>query len=356
MSIIKDYLGSSESLIKNETALDYNFIPKLIPYREAQQRFIASCIKPLFQRRNGKNLLIYGSPGVGKTVAVRHLFNEIEEETEEVAPVYINCWQKNTTYKVALEICDIIGYKFTQNKKTEELFSVIESILNKKSVVFAFDEIDKVEDFDFLYTLLENIFRRTILLITNFKTWHNDLDERVKSRLLAEMLEFKPYNLEETKGILKQRMEYAFNSGVFSDDAFDAIVKKTTELKDIRSGLHLMREAALEAENASSRKITIEHTQKAIKKFDEFTIKNSAELTEDEKFILDIIKSSSGMRIGELYRIYQEKGGQAAYKTFQRKIKRLYESNFINIEKKGGGKEGNTTLVNYGTIKKLTEF
>ncbi len=356
MPIIKDFLGSSESLIKNEIALDYNYIPKLIPYREHEQRFIASCIKPLFQRRNGKNLLIFGPPGIGKTVAIRHLFNEIEEETEDVFPVYINCWQKNTTYKVALEICNIIGYKFVQNKKTEELFAVIESILNKKSAVFAFDEIDKVEDFDFLYTLLENIFRRTILLVTNYKTWQSEIDNRIKSRLLAEMLEFKPYTPEETKGILKHRLEYAFNPNVFADEAFNIIVKKTADLKDIRSGLHLIRESALEAETASSRKITIEHTQKAIKKFDEFTIKNSTELTDDEKFILGIIKSSSGLKIGELYKLYQEKGGETVYKTFQRKIKRLYENNFINIEKKSGGNAGNTTLVNYGTMKKLTEF
>ena len=80
------------------------------------------------------------------------------------------------------------------------------------------------------------------------------------------------------------------------------------------------------------------------------------DLTEDEQFILGLIKSSSGMKIGELFRIYQEKGGEAVYKTFQRKIKKLYENNFINIERKSGGKEGNTTILNYGTMKKLTEF
>ena len=356
MPIIKDMLGSGESLIKNEIALDYSFIPKLIPYREPQQRYIAACIKPLFQNRNGKNLLIYGTPGVGKTVAVRHLFNEIEEESDEVIPLYINCWQKNTTYKIAVEICELINYKFVQNKKTEELFSIIQGILNKKSVVFAFDEVDKVEDFDFLYSLLENIFRKTILLITNYKTWQEDLDDRIKSRLQAELLEFKPYNYEETKGILKQRMEYAFHQNTFSPDAFELIAKKTSELRDIRTGLYLMRESALTAENASSRKITLEHTKKAIEKFDQFSIKRSMDLTEDEQFILGLIKSSSGMKIGELFRIYQEKGGEAVYKTFQRKIKKLYENNFINIERKSGGKEGNTTILNYGTMKKLTEF
>ena len=58
MAHFGNILGSEESLFKNEIALDYSFIPKMIPYREIQQRQIAAAIKPLFAERNGKNLLI----------------------------------------------------------------------------------------------------------------------------------------------------------------------------------------------------------------------------------------------------------------------------------------------------------
>lgn len=357
MSIMKDMLGSEESLFKNELALDYSFIPKLIPYRETQQRYIASCIKPLFQQRNGKNLLIFGQPGVGKTVACRHLFNEIEDETEDIIPIYINCWQKNTTFKIVLDICDILGYKLTHNKRTEELFNVIKSILNKKSVVFCFDEIDKAEDFDFLYMVLEEIYKKTVLLITNYKSWFEDLDERIKSRLMSESLEFKPYNLKETKGILKQRMEYAFVPGIWQDDAFDFIAAKTSELEDIRAGLYLMKESATIAEDLSSRKIRLEHCKEAIKKLDDFSIKRSSELAEDERKILSLIKENSGKKIGEIYKVYYNQGNACVYKTFQRKIKKLQENKFISLVKTEGGKEGNTTIIRYiETTKKLTEF
>ena len=90
--------------------------------------------------------------------------------------------------------------------------------------------------------------------------------------------------------------------------------------------------------------------------FDDFCIKRDTDLTDDERFILGIIKNGTGIKIGELYKFYQEKGGSAVYKTFQRKIKKLYENNFINIERKSGGKEGNTTIVNFGTMKKLTDY
>jgi cell division control protein 6 len=356
MTLFKDILGSEESLFMNEFALDYEFVPKLLPYREAQQRYIATCIKPLLQERNGRNLLIYGAPGIGKTAATKWVFRDLEEETEDVIPVYINCWQKNTTYKIILEICDILGYKFTQNKKTDELFEVVQSMLNKKSAVFAFDEADKLEDFDFLYTILEKIYRKSIFLITNHKECLLELDDRIKSRLNLEALEFKPYNYNETEGILKQRLEYAFVPNVWDDDAFNLVVRKTAELKDIRKGLYLMKESGLAAEDVSSKKINAEHVHKAVAKLDDFSIKKSTDLEEDTQLVLETVKENSGKKIGDLYKLYRKEGGKGTYKTFQRKINKLEKNKFISVTKTAGGKEGNTSIINYHEEKKLTDF
>jgi len=276
--LFKDMLGSEESLFKNEVALNFDFQPKLIPFREIHQKTIASCIKPLFQKRNGKNLFIHGMPGVGKTVACKHVLQELEEQTDEIITLYINCWKKNTSYKIILEICDIIGYKLTHNKKSEELFKIIKDVLNKKQVVFVFDEIDKMEDFDFIYSILEDIYRKTIILITNYKEWMLTLEQRIRSRLTPTTLEFKPYTAKETKEILRQRLEYAFVPNVFENNAFNLIADKTYELKDIRCGLHLMKESALIAEDKSSRKITLEHAKEALTKLDEFSVKNDTDL------------------------------------------------------------------------------
>ncbi len=356
MSIFKDMLGSGESLFKNENALDLEFVPKILPYREEQQKHIATCIKPLLQQRNGKNLFIYGKPGVGKTAAMKWVFRDLENETDEVLPLYINCWQKNTTYKIALELCSLLGYKFTQNKNTEELFEVIKSILNKKSAVFAFDEIDKVEDFDFLYSILEGIYKRSVFLVTNYKEWLEDIEPRVLSRLTPETLEFRQYNKEETRGILKQRVEYAFVPNVWNEDAFELIVEKAADLKDIRHGLYLLRQAGLTAEENSSRKIILEHANKSVEKLSEFTIKKSTDLEEETRAVLNIVKENSGKRIGELYSIYKEKGGFGTYKTFQRRIEKLHKNKFITASKITGGKEGTTTIISYEKSRKITEF
>jgi len=354
--LFKDILGSSESLFKNDVSLDYSFIPKIVPYREREQRVIAGCIKPLFQEKPGKNVFIYGQPGVGKTVALKKVLAELEEETEDIIPVYINCWHHNTTFKMVTEICEMLDFKFIQNKKTEELFKLIKQVFNKKSVVFVLDEADKLEDFDFLYTILEDIYRKTIILITNYKEWVLNLEDRIKSRLMPEMIEFRPYNYEETKGILKHRAEYAFHPGVLSSEAFELIAKKTFELQDIRTGLHLMKESGLIAESKSSRKINLEYAQQALDKIKEFSIKNSQELETDEQMILELVKANSGRKIGDAFKIYQESGGKLVYKSFQRKIDKLEKSKFITVEKTEGGEDGNTTIIKSNSEKKLTEF
>jgi len=351
MGLFDNMLKGGESLIRNEEALDFEFLPKILPFREKEQRFIADCIKPLFQGRSGRNVVMYGPPGIGKTAAARHVVRELEEQTDEIYPIYINCWQNNSSYKVMVEICEHLGYRLVQNKKTVDLYKIVASMINKKSAVFIFDEIDKAEEHDFLYFILESIYKKSICLITNFKEWVATLDSRIKSRLTAEMLEFKQYNEHETKEILKQRASYAFPPGVWEDNAFERLAKKTYEIKDIRTGLFLMRESALIAEEQSRKKIILGDVEKAIIKLENFNIKNSAELDEDTKFVLSIVKDNSGKKIGDLYKLYQEKGGKHTYKTFQRKIEDLDKGRFVSTKKqKGTG--GNTTIVE----KKLTDF
>jgi archaeal cell division control protein 6 len=357
MGMFSNMLRDDESVFMDPIALDYDYVPKIMPYREKEQFEIASCIKPLFARRNGKNVFVYGKPGIGKTLAIKHILNELEEETEDILPIYVNCWQKNTTYKVLLEICDILGYKFTQNKKTEELFKIIKDIVNKKCAVFVFDEVDKTEELDLLYTLIEGIYRKTIIMITNFKSWADNLDPRVKSRLTPELIEFRPYDEQETKGILKNRMEYSFQKGVWTDSIFEIVVKKSAQLKDIRAGLYIMKEAGNCAEERSSRVINETDVKKAIKKLDEFSIKKSTDLDEESQRILEIAKDNSGKKIGDLFRIYENSGGKMTYKTFQRKIDKLANGKFITTEKITGGAEGKTTIIRTDSVeKKLSDF
>ncbi len=349
MSLFKDMLKDNESLFVDEIALDFDFIPKTLRHRENEQKYIATCINPLLSNRNGKNLLVTGTPGIGKTASIKWVLRELKDESDSVYPIYINCWKHDTVFKIIMSICEQIGYKFTHNKKTDELLNDVSNIINKKSAVFVLDEIDKIKEEGMIYNLLEEIYRKTIILITNDSEFLSKLDSRVKSRLLAEVMEFRPYNYEETKSILKERRDHAFVNGIWDEEGFGNIVDKSYELKDIRTGLHLMKESGTLAENKASRKITKEFCDNAIEKLNTFKIKNSNTFIDDKKDILELIKTNSGKSIKDLHNLLLDKNINLSYRTFFNRIKDLENSGVIYTKEKEG--PGKSTIVNYGSKK-----
>ncbi len=350
-------LRSGESLFRDTIWLSYDFQPKILFARETEQQRFATVIKPLFAGHSGRNLFVCGPPGVGKTTACKHVLRELEETTDEITSIYINCWKENTTFKIYTKICEDMGHKFLVAKKTSELFNIFSKELNKKSVVFIFDEIDKLEDTDFLYTILEDIYRKSIILITNYRDTYTELDERIRSRLNCEFQNFREYNEAEIKAILTQRRDYAFIENCWEEEAFKEIVEKCTEFHDVRIGLYLMKEAGQMAEDKSSRKITLVHAAQAIKKADEFHIKPKEGLDEELQTILQTVRAQNGKKIGEVYSAYIELPNrqEMSYKSFQRRITKLSEARFVTLEKVVN-KEGNTSLVHFSGNKTLGDY
>lgn len=355
-----DFLSSHQTLFSNPDALDLDYVPKLLPHRENQQHYIATAIQPLFSGRSGKTLLIRGSSGIGKTSAVKRVLMDLDdaEENQGIVWVYINCWKFDSSFKILTEICHSLGYKFTHNMNSTQIFDKIKEISEKKDgIVFAFDEIDKTADTDFLYIILEEIKKKTILLITNDKSWGSELDNRIKSRLAPEIIEFPEYNIKEIFDILRERKKYAFYEGVWEEPAFAAVAEKASLYSDARVGIILLKTAGDIAESAGSKKIKLEHAQKAIENTDAFKIKSSSEFTDDEKLVLNIVKENSGKTTGELFEFYTKAGGDKSMKTFTRHLQKLETKKLLTLELTGEGFQGKSSVIKYvGFEKKLVDF
>ena len=81
--------------------------------RNTTKRF-AHVIKPF----NGRSRIVrHRSPR--KTAAVKVVLRELEESTEGVEPLYVNCC-KNTTFKVYVELCHTLG-QIHPKQKSEDL-------------------------------------------------------------------------------------------------------------------------------------------------------------------------------------------------------------------------------------------
>jgi len=259
------------SLFINPAILEQVYLPRLLPYREEQHSYLAFCIKPLLNGRTGTNLLVTGAPGIGKTSCTRFILRKLLEETENIMPIYVNCWKRDTSSKIINDIAAQMDIKLAEKIPSDELFDkMIEKFNKYDGVVFAFDEIDKANDFDFLYRIAEDVPRKSIFLITNVSDWIAKMDRRLMSRLVLDRLEFKPYKFEEIRGILYERQKYAFDPKAWDYDAFESIIRKTFSSKDIRIGIFLMKFAGEIAETRNAVKIEMDDVNKAMEKLKDF--------------------------------------------------------------------------------------
>jgi cell division control protein 6 len=259
-------LMSDETIFSNIDSLEQNFIPKILPHRENEQKQLTEIILPVSRGISGKNALVLGNTGIGKTHATKRVIEDFTEKFSQTSVSFVNCWSFQDSREIISRVCSNLGFSLTQNLSTNQLIEkIIQLQENKKGLILVFDEIDKAKDFQFLYTFLEEIESKSIILISNNVEWFAFLDQRIRSRLQPQTILFKDYDLSETRDILNERRKIAFFENTWEKNAFELIVKKTFNLGDIRIGLKLLKEAGLTAEKEASRIVTEKHAIKAIK-------------------------------------------------------------------------------------------
>lgn len=335
---------STNTIIKNDDILNYDYLPKILPYRENQIQAIADAIKPLLADRSGSNLFIHGAPGIGKTASIRWVLRELSETTDDVIPIYVNCWNLKTKYFIFAEIANQLKISFTAGKSAEHILQQIIFKLKNKKAAFVFDEIDKIEDPDFLYQVVSTFSTSSINLVSNRYDYAAKLDPRIKSRLTLSGLEFKPYSTDEIYKILNERIKIALRKDAFPPPLLRQIANITFNKGDLRIGLHLLRETSKTAEKAGKNKVEKEHLEKAL---DSVLDKKPEEeqLNRDELLIIKTVKKSSGAVSGKIFEDYQKLGGELSYKSFKRYVKNLSNHGLLKLELTGGGFKGKSTRI-----------
>ncbi|MFH0890332.1 MAG: AAA family ATPase [Candidatus Aenigmatarchaeota archaeon] len=293
---------SENMIISNESVLLENYSPEDILHRDGQKQFLAECIKPASIGRKIRNVFLYGPPGTGKTLIVRWMMSELERSANRIKAVYVNCWSRSTGYAVLAEILQqaevFVGPR-------ESMLSMIRKFENvtkspEKKFVVALDEIDQLESPEILY----DISRSGVGLVCISNNPHalSNLDNRIKSSLCLESMEFPSYSVDQITDILQQRAKYALVPNTISRDDMHIIARLCNG--DARIGLEVLRKAALITETENRKKIATEHIRKAFQ--DAKLIrqnKNEAKLNNDETKVLDIIKAGR-TNAGKIYEQY----------------------------------------------------
>jgi cell division control protein 6 len=358
----KDLLLWDQTIFKEQEYFELDFLPENLLHRESQMRSLKFSVAPALRGSTPLNAYCRGAPGTGKTSAVLKVFSELENATQKVVPVYINCQVDSTRYAIFAQVFKkLFGYPPPSSGISfKKLFSQIAKHLveKKRVLIVALDDFNYLmaskEADEVLYSLLrmhevQPGAKVGVVTILSDLTLDmvRDLTPQVQSVFLPEEIFFPPYSFEEVRDILKYRVKYGLMQGVISDELIDTVTKYTAETGDLRVGINMLKRAGLNAERRASRSISAEDIEKAYEGSRyihlNYIIKN---LKKEEKVLLKCIVGSGKeeMMSGELYDCFREKT-DLGYTSFYEMVNRLEGLKIITLNTTGKGTRGQSRLV-----------
>jgi cell division control protein 6 len=368
----KDLLLWDQTIFSREEYFELDYLPENLLHRESQIRSLQFSIAPALRGATPLNAYCRGAPGTGKTSAVMKVFAELENATQKVVPVYINCQVDSTRYAIFAQIFKkLFGYPPPSSGISfKKLFSQIAKHLveKKRVLIVALDDFNYLmaskEADEVLYSLLrmhevQPGAKAGVITILSDLTLDmaRDLTPQVQSVFLPEEIVFPQYSLEEIKDILRYRVRYGFMQGVISEELIDAVTKYTSDAGDLRVGINMLKRAGLNAERRASKTVSVEDVEKAYEGSRyihlNFTFKN---LKKEEKVLLKCIVESGKVEMtsGELYDCFKDRTG-LGYTSFYEMVNRLEGLKLVNMSTTGKGTRGQSRLVSLTNDPKEVE-
>ncbi len=348
--------SDEESLIfKDEEVLSPEYLPEAMPHRDQEIQFLANNLQPAAKGRIPQNTFMFGPPGVGKSATVKFVFRELEDFSAKVKTVYINCWDYKSAHSILSRIAlELQAFALRRGVgKDEVLERLIEACKKSgKSLVICLDEVDQLvfNEQETLYDLLRiNQYIKNavgIVFISNNPHVFAGLEPRVRSSLNIQELEYKGYNLEEMKDILKERAGLAFQS-------FDSTVvllaanHAVNNGGDVRVGLECLLKAGREAERSDDRKIEVKHLKAVLPTIKQVKLKILEErVTDIERTVLKIVEQKKKLFSDELYEEYCKAVEEpVTWRAFRDYVKHLAGLNLIKVYQRKRGVRGKKTVI-----------
>ncbi len=281
-----------------------HYTPNILPFREEQQNSISRIVAVTLRGQRPDNLFVYGKPGTGKTSTTRHVMEELctfaSPKSLKIRYVYINCRTHNKKYKVLLkglkELFPNEPDKSFQGYSAAYLYEKLVSFVRdtETHLILVLDELDKVRDLDeLIYSLTrsnDEILKGgiSVIGISNNLLFKDALDPRTKSSLCQQEMIFPPYNAEQLRTILEQRVQEAFiPNGVESGAIALSAAIAAQESGDARTAIKLLLRAGEMADEEHVSVVRDTHVKNARASVEqEIILEHVTLLPEHEKLVL----------------------------------------------------------------------
>ena len=351
---IEDILMYDETLFQNINAFDPDYMPPNYNFRDTQMEAMAMSIRPAIKGGQPSNAVVLGSPATGKTTAIRKVFEHVENATEKVVCVYINCQLHTTRFGIFSQIFKkIFGYvpPETGVPFARIYDQIMKELQNKgKSLVVALDDVNYLFQsknankifYDMLRAYEEYPGVKTsIFAILSDLEFKYAFDKNVNTVFIPQEITFPPYTYSEIEDILRDRVKAGFYPDVLSDEVLEQVAMYTHENGDLRIGINLLKSCGNIAEADASREITQEHFDKAIDSLVSINISETLKSLNDvEMDLLKLIAESDEVfTAGELSELFKEKEN-VSYATFNRTLDKLEFLRLVDTKFTGKGVRG----------------
>ncbi len=357
---IDNILMHDETIFRDISVFNPDYVPDKFLHRESQMDALTLCLRPALRGGKPINAVVVGSCATGKTTAIKKIFEKVEEYSDKILCVYINCQLHTTRYNIFSQIYQkIFGHLPPETGiPVSRIYEKIMKHLKSKdqALMVALDDVNYLFHnknankifYDILraYEEFEGVRTGLFAVISDIE-FRFILDKNVKSVFIPQEIIFNPYSYSEMRDILKERVKAGFYPDVISDEILDEVTENTNSVGDLRVGIDLLSLLGNIAETEASKTINERHLQTAIQNSSSISLKNTIQnLSENEKILLELVTNSDNENLiaGDLYKKLNDLK-PLSYASFDRLLNKLEFLRLVDVKFTGKGRKGNSRVI-----------
>lgn len=274
-----------QKIFVNRDSLSPSYIPKTLPHREKQLKFLLNLFSEAVKWRSHLRCIqLVGGVGSGKTATAKRFSEALVEEArkwkKELRAAYINLRRQGPSRFL---IFNAIAEQLTSEISVrgfgpEEILNAVIKLLTStgRLGLIIIDEVDYhckrysreriIYDLTRLDETAPEGYSNVIgvVFIARDPKWTKILDEAELSSLGRIQIKFTSYTSSQLKDIIAERCKVAFRQGAVSEDVIDFIADVSSSPPingDARYALDLLLYSGIIAEQRGSPTIRAEHVR-----------------------------------------------------------------------------------------------
>lgn len=274
-----------QSVFKDETKLDINYVPRRLPHREREHRLLMEFFNFLVQSpgKMTQRVIITGEVGTGKTVLAQRFGADMTAEANKRGLnfhyVHVNCREYRGKFFLIMQHA-LAVFRPTFPKRgysAEELLKALVQVLDEENayVILTLDEFDALierEGSETVYKLtrLQEIRsgepqRMSLIFILRDLKAIEKLDASSRSTLQHNVISLEKYQKSELIDILNERVAMAFAPLTVTEDTISLIAELGfSESGNARFAIELLWRAGKYADAENLGSVTPECVRKAV--------------------------------------------------------------------------------------------